>query len=342
MAFSNQQLQALWTSHGGSPQSARVAAAIALAESGGDPNSTNVNTDRSVDRGAWQINSVHGSLSTHDPSRNVQAAIQISKNGTDWRPWVTYTTGKYKQFLGPQASQRTAAASAPPSPSLPQVSAPSFDQAGYERAQGLATLGKFVQSQAKSPFDLPGPKANLPSGTGSLFSTGVLTTKAPDPSHYLTAQRDLQQLAGQTQVQPHPAAGEGGQKVQAMTKFANSVLGRPYLFGGGHAAFGTAGGFDCSGFVSAVLHAGGYLSAPTDTTQLPSQAGISAGPGRFVTVYDRAQPGQNGHVIISISGQFYEAGGSAAFGGGGGVKKIPHPPASYLASFPNVLHPNGL
>jgi hypothetical protein len=48
-------------------------------------------------------------------------------------------------------------------------------------------------------------------------------------------------------------------------------------------------------------------------------------------------------VIIKINGQFYESGGSAgAWGGGGGVEKIGTPSASYLASFPNVLHPAGL
>lgn len=70
---------------------------------------------------------------------------------------------------------------------------------------------------------------------------------------------------------------------------------------------------------------------------------MEPGPGRYVTVYDRAQPGQSGHVIIEIDGQFYESGGSrGAWGGGGGVEKIGTPSPSYLATFPNVLHPAGL
>ena len=90
------------------------------------------------------------------------------------------------------------------------------------------------------------------------------------------------------------------------------LLGKPYVYGGGHAGLGARSpGYDCSGFVSAVLHAGGYLSAPVDTTALPDQAGILPGPGQFVTIYDRALPGQNGHVIIEINGQFYESGGRA-------------------------------
>jgi cell wall-associated NlpC family hydrolase len=132
-------------------------------------------------------------------------------------------------------------------------------------------------------------------------------------------------------------------QVQAMTNMANSLVGKPYVIGGGHGGWGTSSGYDCSGFVSAVLHAGGYLSQPVDTTALPNQAGMQSGPGQYVTVYDRALPGQSGHVIIQINGQFYESGGShGAWGGGGGVEKIGTPSAAYLASFPTVLHPAGL
>ena len=92
-----------------------------------------------------------------------------------------------------------------------------------------------------------------------------------------------------------------------------------------------------------MLHAGGYLTSPVDTTALPSQPGMVSGPGQSVTVYDRALSGENGHVIIDINGQFYESGGMhGAWGGGGGVEKIGTPSASYLATFPTVLHPEGL
>jgi cell wall-associated NlpC family hydrolase len=137
--------------------------------------------------------------------------------------------------------------------------------------------------------------------------------------------------------------GNAPAQVQAMTNMANSLVGKPYISGGGHGGWGPQSGYDCSGFVSAVLHAGGYLSQPVDTTALPSQAGMEPGPGQYVTVYDRALPGQSGHVIIELGGQFYESGGShGAWGGGGGVEKIGTPSAAYLASFPTVLHPSGL
>ena len=139
------------------------------------------------------------------------------------------------------------------------------------------------------------------------------------------------------------ATSAGDPRIQSMVQEANGLLGKPYVWGGGHNNFGAQSGYDCSGFVSAVLHAGGYLTSPQDTETLPSAAGIESGPGQYVTIYDRTTPGQEGHVIMEINGQFYESGGEAgSWGGGGGVVKIATPSASYLATFNQILHPEGL
>jgi cell wall-associated NlpC family hydrolase len=150
--------------------------------------------------------------------------------------------------------------------------------------------------------------------------------------------------AGSSLTSGGAAVSGGDSRVQAMVSMADSLVGKPYVWGGGHSGWATQSGYDCSGFVSAVLHAGGYLSQPADTTTLPSQPGIASGPGQHVTIYDRDGAGQGaGHVIIEIDGQFYESGGeSGAWGGGGGVEKINRPSDSYLATFDRVLHPEGL
>jgi len=88
-------LERLWESAGGSPRSAFLAAEIAMAESGGRQYASLYNTNGTTDRGYWQINSVHGSLSTFDAAGNARSAVLISQNGTDWSPWVTYQTGAY-------------------------------------------------------------------------------------------------------------------------------------------------------------------------------------------------------------------------------------------------------
>lgn len=106
--YTFQQLKDLWVQAGGSPVYADIAAAVALAESGGDPNSTNVNqggsAPGSVDRGLWQINSYfHPSQSTYDPMANARGAVSISQGGTNWRPWCTaWSNGRCGgTFLGP-------------------------------------------------------------------------------------------------------------------------------------------------------------------------------------------------------------------------------------------------
>lgn len=91
--YSFTQLQDLWKQAGGNAASAVMAAAIAMAESGGDSQSTNNNGNGTTDRGLWQINSIHGGLSTYDPMANAKAAVQISGNGTTWRPWCTAWSG---------------------------------------------------------------------------------------------------------------------------------------------------------------------------------------------------------------------------------------------------------
>lgn len=93
------QLEDLWVSAGGNPAVKAIAAAIAMAESGGVINAQNHNSNGTTDRGLWQINSSHGSQSTFDEMGNARAAVAISSNGTNWKPWVTYNTGAYKRFL---------------------------------------------------------------------------------------------------------------------------------------------------------------------------------------------------------------------------------------------------
>ena len=184
------------------------------------------------------------------------------------------------------------------------------------------------------------PTPTAPSYPAATYPAA--TYQAASPS---AGAQQVEQLAGSGAAAPLGSSVAPGAmvKVQDMVRMADSLLGKPYILGGGHASWAPSSGYDCSGFVSAVLHAGGYLNEPVATTNLPEQAGILSGPGKIVTIYDRALPGENGHVIICINGQFYESGGMAGpWGGGGGVEKIGKPSAAYLATFPNILHPEGL
>ena len=92
-------------------QDLTVAVAVAMAESAGDPRAHNpVPPDNSY--GLWQINMI-GSLGParrdefdldsnrelFDPAENAKAAWAISGHGDSFRPWTTYTSGAYKQYL---------------------------------------------------------------------------------------------------------------------------------------------------------------------------------------------------------------------------------------------------
>lgn len=197
--------------------------------------------------------------------------------------------------------------------------------------------------------------ATFAAGTGSTASTPGTATGAATGAGGSGSSADFSSLLAGAQAQaatatpglmsttalgaPSPAAG----RVTSMVQQADALVGEPYVWGGGHGGWAPRVGYDCSGFVSKVLHAGGYLSSPADTVSLPGQAGMLQGPGQYVTVYDRTGAGENGHVMIDLNGQFYESGGgSGAWGGGGGVAKIGTPTPQYLATFDTVLHPAGL
>lgn len=90
--YSCTALENLWTSEGGNPGSAFIAAQIATAESGGNPGAISPTSDY----GLWQINSSNAPGGEMlNPVANVREAISLSGNGSNWGPWTTYTSGIY-------------------------------------------------------------------------------------------------------------------------------------------------------------------------------------------------------------------------------------------------------
>jgi LysM repeat protein len=89
--YSCSALEQLWEQAGGSSANAFMAAEIAMAESGGNPNAISPTNDF----GLWQINGSNGALATLNPLQNAKSAIALSGNGTNWGPWTTYHSGAY-------------------------------------------------------------------------------------------------------------------------------------------------------------------------------------------------------------------------------------------------------
>ena len=90
-SYSCSGLEQLWEAAGGNPADAVMAAEIAMAESGGNPNAISP-TD---DFGLWQINGSNGALATLSPAGNALSAIVLSDDGSNWNAWTTYHSGAY-------------------------------------------------------------------------------------------------------------------------------------------------------------------------------------------------------------------------------------------------------
>lgn len=97
-----------------SNERAKVAAAVGMAESGGNAAAHNTNASTGDNSyGLWQINmlgamgparrAAYGLKSNDDlfnPKVNAQVMSAMSKQGQDFSPWSTYKNGAYKKYMG--------------------------------------------------------------------------------------------------------------------------------------------------------------------------------------------------------------------------------------------------
>lgn len=83
-------------------------------------------------------------------------------------------------------------------------------------------------------------------------------------------------------------------RVRAIISAANTIIGKPYKWGGGHGKlFDT--GYDCSGSVSYALIRAGLLGYPMVSGSLARWG--ARGKGRYVTIY-----ANKGHVYMEVAG----------------------------------------
>lgn len=103
--YSYAQLEGLWINAGGSQAVAPIAAAIALAESGGCSAALNPtdNNGTQTSWGLWQISDgthgqpVPGILSPATNAR--QAVAKYQGAGSTFSPWGTYSSGAYRKYV---------------------------------------------------------------------------------------------------------------------------------------------------------------------------------------------------------------------------------------------------
>jgi cell wall-associated NlpC family hydrolase len=94
--------------------------------------------------------------------------------------------------------------------------------------------------------------------------------------------------------------------VQQAIWAANTLRGKPYIYGGGHQSF-RARGYDCSGTVSYALHAAGLLDSPLDSSSFMHWG--KRGKGAWITVYTNP-----GHAWAIIAGMRLDTSGPGESG----------------------------
>jgi cell wall-associated NlpC family hydrolase len=99
------------------------------------------------------------------------------------------------------------------------------------------------------------------------------------------------------------APPDAPETVQKVINAANTIVGRPYVWGGGHASFYSYG-YDCSGSVSFALFGGGLIPEPLTSGSLEGWG--APGPGKWITVYANAS-----HTFMEIAGLRWDTVGDA-------------------------------
>jgi cell wall-associated NlpC family hydrolase len=151
-----------------------------------------------------------------------------------------------------------------------------------------------VVEEVKNPSEMPAASAGsngtkVPhSGGGKLFAH----TRVGDTGSTAIL------LSGIALAPP-----DAPEAVQKVINQANTIVGRPYVWGGGHASFYSYG-YDCSGSVSYALFGGGLIPEPLTSGSLEGWG--EPGPGKWITVYANAE-----HTFMEIDGLRWDTVGDA-------------------------------
>lgn len=140
------QVENYWIQAGGNPQAAAMAAAIADASSGLNAAASRQNPDGTTSVGLWLIPKNGVPPGSSDPVANARAAVQLSKNGTDWTQWCVAWSDNNCGVNG-----------------------------GQYLGEGANALGSLGQRLTPSSYNVIGSVPNS-NGVGASASTSTSTT----------------------------------------------------------------------------------------------------------------------------------------------------------------------
>jgi septal ring factor EnvC (AmiA/AmiB activator) len=172
-------------------------------------------------------------------------------------------------------------------------------------------LSKLVGREKSLVEALSAPTPAQPPGGGETAAAPAAENVAPPNGSTATLNSDGTATA--------PA--DAPEAVKGAIAAANAISDTPYIYGGGHGSFESAG-YDCSGAVSYALHGGGLLSSPLDSTGFMTWG--EGGPGSWITVYSNP-----GHAFVVIAGLRFDTSGGA-----GPRWQGPRDPAGFVATHP--------
>lgn len=128
--------------------------------------------------------------------------------------------------------------------------------------------------------------------TTSAPATGGAAYGQPNPATtQLTPEQTATILPNGFAAAPESAP----QEVKDAIAAANEIIGKPYVYGGGHNLKFSGRGYDCSGTVSYALHGANMLKAPLDSGSFMRWG--AKGPGTWFTIYTNPN-----HAFAIIAG----------------------------------------
>ncbi|HEV7614731.1 MAG TPA: hypothetical protein VGO36_00710 [Solirubrobacterales bacterium] len=166
---------------------------------------------------------------------------------------------------------------------------------GRIEAEAEAAAKAYAESPAASSKVVPGDPSTMPPASAGSNGTTIPSHSAADRQKIFASSRGS--AGGSTSILltgialPPPDAP---QAVKDVINNANLIVGRPYIWGGGHGSFYSYG-YDCSGSVSFALFGGGMIPEPLTSSSLEGWG--APGPGKWITVYANA-----GHTFAEIAG----------------------------------------
>jgi hypothetical protein len=157
------------------------------------------------------------------------------------------------------------------------------------------------------------PTSTTPATATTPADTGGTGYGLPNPA---TTQLTPEQTATILPTGYAAAPVSAPQEVKDAIAAANEIIGKPYVYGGGHNAKFLSRGYDCSGTVSYALHGADLLKSPLDSSSFMKWG--AKGPGLWFTVYTNPS-----HAFAIIAGLRLDTSAAGDPKGGAGPRWRP-------------------